>query len=215
MSAAPSTRAMASPVMPRFYSAARPLRYAIKKKRGRPPAFYPPVFASTATLDHPVDDLHLVAGAPGRRRRLGEQALAAVLVTDDDLVLHGLFRILLDLVSGKAAAEDPKNRCDVLAPAAAHLVADDAADHRAAHGPGARGLACFLDLAHFLDHGALAADCSHDDRGRRRNRCISGLAWRRGSRDRFRPGRRLRLGGLRRFGLHSGLLGRLGNGRAC
>src|SRR5438477_130359 len=205
----PST-AMASPVMPRFYSAVRPLRYAIKRKRGRPPAFYRPVFASTATLDHPVDDLHLVAGAPGRRRRLGEQALAAVLVADDDLVLHGLFRVLLDLVSGKAAAEHPKNRCDVLAPAAAHLVPDDAADHSAAYGPGARGLTRFLDLAHFLDHGALAADCSDDDGGSGRNCSVGGHARRLGSRDRFRPHRRLALDGLCLLGLRRGLLGRLG-----
>src|SRR6266571_178309 len=134
------------------------------KTRGVPPASYRLVFASAASLDHAVDDLHLVAGAPARWRSLGEQALGTVLVTDDDLVFHGLFRVLLDLVSGQAAAEGAKDRCDVLTSSAADLVADDAADHRTADRPGARALACFLDFAHFLDHGALAADRGHDDR---------------------------------------------------
>src|SRR5437879_2388100 len=185
MSAAPSTRAMASPVMPRFYSATRPLRNA-PKKSGRSPAFFGRDFALAASLDHPVDDLHLVAGTPARRRGLSEQALGAVLVTDDDLVLHGLFRVFLDRVSGEAAADHAKDGCNVLAPAAAHLMADDAADDRASDGPGARCLACFLDLADFLDHGAFAADRSHDDRGRRRNACTGGLVFRARFRDRFR-----------------------------
>src|SRR5438552_5980921 len=124
MSAAPSTRAMASPVMPRFYSATRPLRNA-PKKSGRSPAFFGRDFALAASLDHPVDDLHLVAGTPARRRGLGEQALGAVLVTDDDLVLHRLFRVFLDLISGKAAAEGAQDRCEVPTPPAADLVADD------------------------------------------------------------------------------------------
>src|SRR2546427_7459649 len=171
MSAAPSTRAMASPVMPRFYSAARPLRNAPQKNAGVARVFWLQLRLA-ASLDHPVDDLHLVAGTPARRRGLGEQALGAVLVTDDDLVLHGLFRVFLDRVSGEAAADHAKDGCNVLAPAAAHLMADDAADDRAADGPGARGLACFLDLANFLDHGALAADCGDDWRGRR-NDCDS------------------------------------------
>src|SRR5712691_11742657 len=114
MSAAPSTRAMASPVMPRFYSAPRPSRNALEGKRGRSPAFHRLVFALAASLDHPVDDLDLVAAAPARWRGLSEQALGTVLVTDDDLVLHGLFRVLLDLVSGEAAAEGAKDGCDVL-----------------------------------------------------------------------------------------------------
>src|SRR6266705_5811022 len=144
-----------------------------KQKRGQIARVSAATGGSAASLDHPVDDLHLVAAAPARRRGLGEQALAAVLVADDDLVLHGLFRVLLDLVSGKAAAEGAKDGCDVPASPAADLVADDAADHRTADGPGARALTCFLDLAHFLDHGALAADRSHDDGGRRRNGRIS------------------------------------------
>src|SRR5216117_2413528 len=214
MSAAPSTRAMASWVMPRFYSATRLLRNAPKKKRGRSPAFYRPMFALTASLDHPVDDLHLVAAAPARWRSLGEQALGTVLVTDDDLVFHGLFRVLLDLVSGQAAAEGAKDRCDVLTSSAADLVADDAADHRAADRPGARGLTSFLDLAHFLNHGALAADRSHDDRRRRRNGRAGGHVRRLGSCHRPRLHRRLWLGGLRLFGLCRGLFRRLGDGRA-
>src|SRR5712691_1850197 len=109
MSAAPSTSAMASPVMPRFYSAARLLRNALQKKRGRTSAFFWLQLRLAAPLDHPVDDLHLVAGTPARRRGLNEQALGAVLVTDDDLVLHGLFRVFLDLVSGEAAAEGAKD----------------------------------------------------------------------------------------------------------
>src|SRR6266496_2419990 len=212
MSAAPSTSAMASPVMPRFYSATPLSRNTLKKTRAIARVFA--VTSLAACLDHPVDDLHLVAGTPARRRGLGEQALGAVLVTDDDLVFHGLFRVLLDLVSGKAAAERAKDGRDVLASAAAHLVTEHSAHYRASDRSGARPGAGFLNLAHFLDHGALAADRGHDDRGRRRNRCISGLAWRRGSRDRFRPGRRLGLGGLCLFGLRCGLLGRLGNGRA-
>src|SRR5258708_6582495 len=215
MSAAPSTRAIASPVIRRFYSAPRFFAKRLQKKtRAIARVFCRLVSALAASLDHPVDDLHLVAAAPARWRGLGEQTLGAVLVTDDDLVLHGLLRVLLDRVSGKAAAQGAKDGCDVPASPAPDLVADDAAYHRAAHGPGARGLACFLDLAHFLDHGALAADCSDDGRGRGRNRCISGLAWRRGSRDRFRPGRRLRLGGRPPVGLDSGLLGRPGHRRA-
>src|SRR6266496_6680323 len=146
MSAAPSTSAMASPVMPRFYSATPLSRNTLKKTRAIARVFA--VTSLAACLDHPVDDLHLVAGTPARRRGLGEQALGAVLVTDDDLVLHGLFRVLLDLVSGKAAAEGAKDGCDVPASPAADLVADDAADHRTADGPGARALTCFLDLAH-------------------------------------------------------------------
>src|SRR5437899_4382576 len=166
MSAAPSTRAMASPLMPRFYSAARPLRYAIKRKRGRSPAFFGRDFALAASLDHPVDDLHLVAGTPARRGGLNEQALGAVLVTDDDLVLHRLFRVFLDRISSEAAAQGAQDGCDVLAPAAAHLMADDAADHRAADGSGARGLTGFLDFAHFLDPCAVAADRGYYERGR-------------------------------------------------
>src|SRR6267378_2375124 len=206
MSAAPSTRAMASPVMPRFYSATRPLRNAPKKTRAFARVFRLRLRLA-APLDHPVDDLHLVAGTPARRCGLSEQALGAVLVTDDDLVLHGLFRVFLDRVSGEAAADYAEDGCNVLAPAAAHLMADDAADDRAADGPGARGLACFLDLADFLDHGALAADRSHDDRGRRRNGCTGGLVQRLGFRDRFRLrlDRRLALG-LCLFGLRRGLL---------
>src|ERR1700693_2912831 len=132
MSAAPSTRAMASPVMPRFYSATRPLRYAIKRKRGRTPALFRLRLRLAASLDHPVDDLHLVAGTPARRRGLGEHALGTVLVTDDDLALRGVCRVLLDGVSVKAAAQDGKDGCDVLAPAAAHLVAEHSAHNRAA-----------------------------------------------------------------------------------
>src|SRR5712692_8688905 len=210
MSAAPSTSAMASPVMPRFYSAARLLRNALQKKRGQSPASYRLVFALAASLDHPVDDLHLVAGTPARRRGLSEQALGAVLVTDDDLVLHGLFRVLLDLVSGEASADHAKDGCNVPAPAAAHLMADDAADDRAADRPGARGLACLLDLANFLDHGALAGDRSHHDRGRRRNGCMGRLGFH--DRFRLRLDPRLALGGLCLFGLRRGLLGRQGNG---
>src|SRR3979411_1495072 len=101
MSAAPSTRAMASPVMPRFYSAACFLRNALQENRGQSPALFGRGFALTACLDHPVDDLHLVAGTPARRRGLSEQALGAVFVTDDDLVPHGLFRVFLDRVSGE------------------------------------------------------------------------------------------------------------------
>src|SRR5256885_11236614 len=160
---------MASPVMRRFYSAARFLRYALKRKRGRSPAFDRPVFASAAALDHSVDDLHLVAAAPGRRRGLGEQALATVLVADDDLVFQGLLRVLLDLVSGKAATEGAQDGCDVSASSAADLVADDASDHRAADCARARGLTRFLDLADFLDYGAFATDCRHDDGGSGRN----------------------------------------------
>src|SRR6266581_1703350 len=147
MSAAPSTSAMASPVMPRFYSATPLSRNTLKKTRAIARVFA--VTSLAACLDHPVDDLHLVAGTPARRRGLGEQALGAVLVTDDDLVLHGLFRVFLDRISGEAAADHAKDGCNVLAPAAAHLMADDAADDRASYGPGARGLACFLDLADF------------------------------------------------------------------
>src|SRR2546425_10555256 len=213
MSAAPSTRAMASPVMPRFYSTIRPLRNAIKKTRASP-AFFGRDFALAASLDHPVDDLHLVAGTPARRRGLNEQALGAVLVTDDDLVLHGLFRVFLDRVSGEAAADHAKDGCNVLAPAAAHLMADDAADDRASDGPGARGLACFLDFAHLFDHRALAANCGDDGRGRR-NACDRPWRLRFYDRPRFRLDRRLRLGGLCLFGLRRGVLGDPGNGRAC
>src|SRR5882762_2217730 len=126
MSAAPSTRAMASPVMPRFYSATRPLRNAPKKTRAFARVFRLRLRLA-ASLDHSVDDLHLVAGTPARRRGLSEQTLGAVLVTDDDLVLHGLFRVLLDLVSGETAADGAKDGCDVPASPAADLMADDAA----------------------------------------------------------------------------------------
>src|SRR2546422_5095049 len=213
MSAAPSTSAMASPVMPRFYSAARLLRTLFKKTRANARVFWLQLRLA-APLDHPVDDLHLVAGTPARRRGLNEQALGAVLVTDDDLVLHGLFRVFLDRVSGEAAADHAKDGCNVLAPAAAHLMADDAADDRAADGPGARGLACFLDFAHLFDHRALAANCGDDGRGRR-NDCDRPWRLRFYDRPRLRLDRRLRLGGLCFFGLRRGLLGCQGNGRAC
>src|SRR2546427_1294347 len=192
MSAAPSTRAMASPVMPRFYSAARPLRNALQKNAGVARVFWLQLRLA-APLDHPVDDLHLVAGTPARRRGLNEQALGAVLVTDDDLVLHGLFRVFLDLVSGEAAAEGAKDGCDVPASPAAHLVADDAADHRTADGSGAGGLACFLDLAHLFDHRALAANCGDDGRGRR-NDCDRPWRLRFHDRLRLRLDRRLQIG---------------------
>src|SRR5260370_39386179 len=107
MSAAPSTRAMASPVMPRFYSAAPLLRNALKKTRAIARVLSARV-RSAASLDHPVDDLHLVAGPPARRRCLGEQGLCAVLGTDDDLALHGLFFVLLDCASGQAPRQEPK-----------------------------------------------------------------------------------------------------------
>src|SRR3981189_2362421 len=123
MSAAPRTRAMASPVMLRFYSAARPLRLRHQKKTRAIARVF--IGSSAASLDHPVDDLHLVAAAPARRRCLGEHALGAVLVTDDDLVFHGRSRVFLDRVSGEAAAQGAKDGCNVLAPAAAHLMADD------------------------------------------------------------------------------------------
>src|SRR5260370_2454284 len=160
MSAAPSTRAMASPVMPRFYSAAPLLRNALKKTRAIARVLSGRV-RSAASLDHPVDDLHLVAGPPARWRGLGEQALGAVLVTDDDLVLHGLFRVLLDRVSGEAAAQDAKHGCNVLASACAHLVAEHSAHNCAADCARTRGLSGLLDLSHFLDHGALAANRGH------------------------------------------------------
>src|SRR5216684_2730747 len=109
MSAAPSTRAIASPVIRRFYSAPRFFAKRLQKKtRAIARVFCRLVSALAASLDHPVDDLHLVAAAPARWRGLGEQTLGAVLVTDDDLVLHGLLRVLLDRVSGKAAARAPR-----------------------------------------------------------------------------------------------------------
>src|SRR6266849_10299669 len=139
MSAAPSTRAIASAVMPRFYSAARLSRSA-QKKRGQSPAFFRLRLRSAASLDHAVDDFHLVATAPCRRRGLGEQTLAAVFVANDDLVFHGLFRVLLDRVSGEAAAQDAEDGRNVLAPTAAHLVAQHSAHYRAADRARTRGL---------------------------------------------------------------------------
>src|SRR6266705_2282881 len=118
-----------------------------KQKRGQIARVSAATGGSAASLDRAVDDLHLVACAPARRRGLREQALGAVFVADDDLVLHGLFRVLLDRVSGEAAAQDAKDGRNVLAPAAAHLVAEHAAHNRAADRAGARGLTCFLDLA--------------------------------------------------------------------
>src|SRR5260370_16790402 len=130
MSAAPSTRAMASPVMPRFYSAARLSRNALSKKNaGNRPRFSRLRLRSAACLDHAVDDSDFVAAAPARGRGLGEQALGAVLVTDDDLVLHGLFRVLLDRVSGKAAAQGAKHGRTVLATPPAPLLSEHSAHH--------------------------------------------------------------------------------------
>src|SRR6266849_2956650 len=210
MSAAPSTRAIASAVMPRFYSAARLSRSAQKKTRAIARVFRLRL-RSAASLDHAVDDFHLVATAPCRRRGLGEQTLAAVFVANDDLVFHALFRVLLDRVSGEAAADGAKDGCDVLAPAAAHLVAEHSAHYRAADRARTRGLSGLLDLAHFLDHCALAANRGHD-RGRRGRR--NDRPWRLGSGDRFRLrlDRGLRLGLW--YGVGLGLLGSLGNGRA-
>src|SRR5438309_12066863 len=126
MSAAPSTRAMASPVMPDFIRAQAFAERPSKKTRANARVFrFELVLA--AQLDHAVDDLDFVAGTPARRRGLDEQALRAVLVTDDDLVLLGLFRVLFDLVSGKATADGAQDGCDVPAAPAADLVADDAA----------------------------------------------------------------------------------------
>src|SRR5260221_5993903 len=74
MSAAPSTRAMASPVMPRFYSAARLSRNALSKKNaGNRPRFSRLRLRSAACLDHAVDDSDFVAAAPARGRGLREQ----------------------------------------------------------------------------------------------------------------------------------------------
>src|SRR5215467_7036479 len=118
-------------------------------------------------LYRPVDDSHPVAAVPGRSGGLSERAGGAVVVAHDDLVLLLLLHFLLYLVPAKSAAERPEDRGYVLAAAAADLVAQDAADDRAADRPDARGLSGLLDRAYFFDHTALAADRC-DGRGRRR-----------------------------------------------
>lgn len=83
------------------------------------------------------------------------------------MVLLGLLRVLLDLIPGDSPADRPQRGGDILASAAADLVADDPADHGAADRADARSLARFFNFAHVLDHTALTADCNHDRRGRR------------------------------------------------
>jgi len=68
-----------------------PLRSPIKRNAGDRPRFHQAGVRFSCVPDHPVDDLHLVAGAPARRRGLGEMP-CAVLVTDDDLVFHVVLR---------------------------------------------------------------------------------------------------------------------------
>src|SRR2546427_12787072 len=117
-----------------------------KQKRGQIARVSAATGGSAASLDRAVDDFHRVACAPARRRGVREQTLGAVFVADADLVLHGLLRVLLDRVSGKAAAQSAKDGRNVLASATAHLVAEHPADYRAADGPAARPGTGFLDL---------------------------------------------------------------------
>src|SRR5689334_17677299 len=134
---------------------------------------------------------------------------AAVLVAHYDLVFHGLLHILLDLVSGKTAAEGAKDGRHLLAAAASHLVSENSAQHRTADCTGARGLSRFFDLTHLFDHAAFAADRGHDWRRwrRREGGCRCGLM-RLGPRDVLGTHRgRFLLGRLRRFGLRRGLIG--------
>src|SRR5262245_26931202 len=119
-----------------------------------------------ARLDRVVDDSYLVAGVPGGRRALGEQAARAVLVAHANLILLGLVRVLLDLMAGDGAADGAEHGRDLIAAAAADLVADDAAEYAARDRAAALGFTILFHLADFLDHRAFAARGSRDRRQR-------------------------------------------------
>src|SRR6266571_4948997 len=193
-------KASAAAVNSKFWTTTTPAASGpAKQKRGRLPAFLRLRAGSAPRLDRAVDDFHLIADSPARRRWLGEHALGAVLVTDEDLVFLRRFRVLLDLIPGEAAAQGAQHGRNVLAAAAADLVTDHPADHRAADCAGAGSLSRYFNLAHVFDHRAFFADRS-DLRRRRGN---DGLV--------HRPGlgldRMLFLGLLCGFGLR----GRLGS----
>src|SRR5215471_10725047 len=189
--------------------AAGSLQSTRKKRAGLGPLQFHRLLLSVR-LYRSVDDAHPVAPVPGWERGLRERAPAAVVVADDSLVLLVLLHFLFDLVPAEGAAERAEDGGDVLAPAAADLVAEHAAYDRAAHRADSRSLTGFFDRAHFLDDAALAADLG-DAGGWRRGRsgCHGNL--------RFTVPRlglrygllRVTLDRLRRLGLGFGLLWRL------
>src|SRR5882672_9174831 len=168
---------------------------------------------SSVRLYRSVDDFHLVAAVPARLGGLGKRAFAAVVVAHHDLVFLFLLDRFLDLVSAEGAADRAEDGGEVLAAAAAHLVAENAADDRAADRADARCLPGLLDGAHVLDYRALAADRGDDDRCRRgrRDGDLFCAMPRLGSRDGLRL--RMPLDRLRRLGLRR-LLGYRRDGRA-
>src|SRR5882672_4983784 len=108
---------------------------------------------SSVRLYRSVDDFHLVAAVPARLGGLGKRAFAAVVVAHHDLVFLFLLDRFLDLVSAEGAADRAEDGGEVLAAAASDLMAENAADDRAADRADARRLPGLLDG--FRVHAAL------------------------------------------------------------
>src|SRR6267142_90449 len=161
-------------------------------------------------LDRSVDDLDLVALVPAGRRALREEALRAVVVAYDDLILLFGLHALLDLISAKTAAERPEHGREILAASGSDLVPEDAAEHGTADRSDSGRLSGLLDHAHVLDHRALAADRGDDHRlgrrGRRHDGHLLRSTRRLGFRNRLRLGLYVMLYRLRRLWLRFGLL---------
>src|SRR5215210_7874319 len=74
-------------------------------------------------VDDAVDDLHLVANAKGRCRRLRNHANRAVVEAHGDLIGLGVPQLLLGLVAEHRAADRADHRRDFPAVTVADLVA--------------------------------------------------------------------------------------------
>src|SRR4051812_1451107 len=145
-------------------STARRLRPA----RAPPGAISTPgAFRSRVRLDDAVDDLDLVAGAPGRCIGLRNNPARAVLEAHGDLVALGRSRQLLDLVAEHRAPDGARNGRHRSAVAMSDLVAQYASDRGSADYADAAYFSFGVRLMHRLDHTAFGAGL------RRRGACRS------------------------------------------
>src|SRR6188474_786858 len=112
---------------------------------------------SGVRLDHAVDDLDPVAGAPRRRVRFVDHAARPVLEADGDFIALARLHPLLDFVAGHCAAHGADHGRDVLSAPATNLVAENATHNRPADCADAGSCALRGDLAHRLDDTAFGA----------------------------------------------------------
>src|SRR5689334_407292 len=112
---------------------------------------------SGVRLDHAVDNLDAVTGAPRWRARFMYDAARPILEANGDLVALARLHPLLDFITGDGAAYNTDHGRDVLPASAPDLVAEKAAHDRSADRTKAGSFALRLDLAHRFNHAAFGA----------------------------------------------------------